>query len=150
MTENRPILDLTVRHFTRELGEITVIGTWIGATHESTEPCIVLLPTFRQALQVTASGVQQRAVPCCIALSSAYRYDDPRYLVARAKQFTQAMGFADSLTRAHRIAEIIHDSLDDLCRMPEQRPVLGSYVGAEATLTDEGGRKRTLEIVTHV
>lgn len=147
---NRPILDLTVRHFTRVLGEVTVIGTWIGADHEDTEPCIVLVPTHRQTLQITATGVQQRARPCCIALSSAFRYDSPLYLVARAKEFTKAMGFEDTMSRAHRIAEIIHDSIDDLCRMPEQRPVRGSYVGAEATLTEDSGRKRTMEIVTHV
>lgn len=143
---NRPILDLTKRHFTRELGDITVVGTWIGAEHEEAEPCIVLIPTHRQCLSVSSAGVLQRAKPCCVALSAAYLYDQPGYLLRRAMEFSQAMGFEDSMTRTHKIAEILHESIDDLCRMPE-KPVFGSKVAADATYTDESGRKRTLEII---
>lgn len=138
------ILDLTKRHFTRQLGDITVIGTWIGATHDESEPCIVLVPTYR----ITFNGTQLRAKPCCVALSSAYKYDDPRYLLARAREFSAALGFEDSMSRTYKIAEIVHESLDDLCRMPE-RPVLGAYVAAEATITDESGRSRSVEIIEH-
>lgn len=139
---NRPVLDLTKRHFTRELGDITVIGSWIGTEHEEAEPCIVLMPTYRIAFD----GVQLRAKPCCVALSAAYLYDNPRYLLSRAMEFSQAMGFEDSMTRTHKIAEILHESLDDLCRMPE-KPVFGSVVAADATLTHANGRTETLEIL---
>lgn len=149
MSANRPILDLNLRAFTRQLGEITVIGTWVGPSPDESEPCIVLMPTYRQALVLTATGVQQRAKPCCVALSAAYLYDDPRYLLRRSMEFSRAMGFEDNMSRTHKIAEILHDSLDDLCRMPE-RPVLGKVATADMTITDESGRARTLEIIEHV
>lgn len=141
-------IDLTRQHFRRVLGEFTVIGTWLGADREDMEPCIVLMPTHRNPLVFTQDGALVRARPCCIALSAAFKYDDPSYLVLRAGQFLQAMGFDITASRAYRLAEIIHESLDDLCKMPELPPVVGSYVGAEATLTDESGRKRTAEIIT--
>lgn len=147
--KNRPILDLTMRHFTRQLGELTVIGTWLGPTPDESEPCIVLIPTYRQCLASAISGMQQRAKPCCIALSAAYLHDEPRYLLNRAMEFSRAMGFEDSMSRTHKIAEIIHESLDDLCRMPE-RPVMGKVAMADATITDASGRQRTLEIIEHV
>lgn len=146
---NRPALDLTHRHFTRELGDLTVIGTWLNSEDGESEPCIVLMPRYRQTLAITAGGVQQRAKPCCIALSSAYLYDSPQYLLRRAMEYSKAMGFEDSMSRTHKIAEIIYESLDDLCKMPE-RPSLGSYVAADATITDESGRKRSVEIVENV
>lgn len=142
---NRPVLDLTVRSFTRELGDITLIGTWYGASLDESEPVLCLVPTYRQCFD----GVAMRAKPCCVALSSAYLYDDPRYLLARAREFSAAMGFDDSMSRTYKIAEAIHGSLRDLIVMPP-RPVLGSFVGADATITDGMGRQRTVEIVQSV
>lgn len=143
---SRPVLDLTKRHFTRELGDLTVIGTWIGAEHEEAEPCIVLIPARRKCIAIGPNGAQVHARPCCVALSAAYLYDDPRYLLRRAMEFSQAMGFEDTMTRTHKIAEILHESLDDLCKMPE-KPVFGSRVAADATLTHANGRRETLEIL---
>lgn len=139
------VLDLTVRHFTRVLGDITLIGSWYGATIEDSEPCLVLIPTYR----VLYDGVAMRAKPCCVALSSAYLYDDPRYLLERAREFSTAMGFEDSMARSYKIAEAIHGSLRDLIVMPP-RPVLNSFVGADATITDGSGRQRTVELRSNV
>ncbi|MNZ51014.1 hypothetical protein D3C78_688150 [compost metagenome] len=142
---SRPVLDLTVRHFTRELGDITLIGAWYGANIEDSEPVLCLIPTYR----VLYDGVALRAKPCCVALSSAHLYDEPRYLLARSMEFSKAMGFEDSMTRTNKIAEAIHGSLLDLIKMPP-RPVLGSFVGADATITDGMGRQRTVEMITDV
>jgi hypothetical protein len=142
---NRPVLDLTIRAFTRELGDITLIGSWYGASLEDSEPVLVIIPTYR----VLFDGVAMRAKPCCVALSSAYLYDEPRYLLQRAREFSQAMGFEDSMSRTYKIAEAIHGSLRDLIVMPP-RPVLGSFVGADATVTDGMGRQRTVEMRTDV
>lgn len=146
---SRPVLDLTLRHFTRELGDLTVIGTWLGPTPDDSEPCIVLMPTFRNALASSVGGVQVHAKPCCIALSSAYLYDNPRYLLARAMEFSQAMGFNDSMSTTHKIADAIHGSLYDLIVMPP-RPVLGVIAGADATITDGWGRQTTVELTHEV
>lgn len=142
---NKPVLDLTIRHFTRELGDITLIGTWYGASLEDSEPVLCLVPTYR----ILFDGVAMRAKPCCVALSSAHLYDEPHYLLARAMEFGQALGFEDSMTRTNKIAEAIHGSLLDLIKMPP-RPVLGSFVGADATITDGMGRQRSVELITEV
>ncbi len=142
---NKPVLDLTIRHFTRELGDLTIIGAWYGADLDESEPVLVLVPTYR----ILFDGVAMRAKPCCVALSSAYLYDEPSYLLARAREFSAAMGFEDSMARTYKIAEAIHGSLRDLIVMPP-RPVLGSFVGADATITDGMGRQRTVEIIDRV
>lgn len=142
---NRPVLDLTIRHFTRVLGDLTIIGTWYGASLEGSEPVLCLVPTYR----ILFDGVAMRAKPCCVALSSAHLYDEPHYLLARAMEFGQALGFEDSMTRTNKIAEAIHGSLLDLIKMPP-RPVLGSFVGADATITDGMGRQRSVELITEV
>lgn len=142
---SRPVLDLTVRHFTRELGDLTVIGTWYGASLDESEPVLCLIPTYR----ILFDGVSLRAKPCCVALSSAHLYDDPRYLLQRSMEFAAAMGFEDSMTRTNKIAEAIHGSLLDLIKMPP-RPVLREFVGADATITDSMGRQRSVEIIDRV
>jgi hypothetical protein len=141
---SKPVLDLTNRHFTRELGDITIIGTWYGADIDESVPVLCIVPTYR----VLFDGVSLRSKPCCIALSSAHLYDEPAYLLARAMEFSKALGFEDSMQRTHKIAEAIHGSLLDLIKMPP-RPVLGSYVGADATLTDEMGRQQTVALHNH-
>ena len=140
---NKTVLDLTNRAFTRVLGDITLIGTWYGADIDESEPVLCLVPTYR----VLFDGVALRSKPCCVALSAAYLYDDPTYLLTRSMEFAQLLGFEDSMQRTHKIAEAIHGSLLDLITMPP-RPVLGSFVGADATLTDEMGRQQTVALST--
>ncbi len=142
---NRPVLDLTIRHFTRELGDLTLIGTWYGASLDESEPVLCLVPTYR----VLFDGVGLRAKPCCVALSSAHMYDEPGYLLRRAREFSAALGFDDSMARTYKIAEAIHGSLLDLIKMPP-RPVMREFVGADATITDGMGRQRTMEIIDRV
>lgn len=139
---NRPVLDLTNYHFRRDFGDITLYGTWYGETHDESEPALVLVPTYRAAMSMG----EHRAKPCCIALSVAFRYDDPRYLLTRAMEFSAAMGFQDSMNRTHKIADIIHGNLQDLIEMPP-RPVRGQVVGADAVIIGPDGRRRTAEIV---
>jgi hypothetical protein len=143
---NAPVLDLTNRAFTHVLGEITIIGTWYGADINECEPVLCLVPTHRLNL---FDGVSIRSKPCCVALSAAYLYDEPRYLLARAREFSELLGFGDDMQRTHRIAEAIHGRLQDLIQMPP-RPVIGSFVGADATLTDQDtGRQTTHELHHH-
>lgn len=140
-----PVLDLTNRSFTRVLGDITIIGTWYGADINECEPVLCIVPTFR----VLFDGVALRSKPCCVALSAAYLYDEPRYLLARAMEFSKLLGFEEGMQRTHKIAEAIHGSLQDLIQMPP-RPVIGSFVGADATLIDlDSGRQTTHELHHH-
>lgn len=139
----KPVLDLNNRHFTRVLGDITLIGTWYGEDLDDSFPVLCLVPTFR----VLFDGVALRSKPCCVSLSAAHLYDDPKYLLARSMEFAQLLGFEDSMSRTHKIAEAIHGSLLDLITMPP-RPVLGSFVGADATVTDDMGRQQTVALHT--
>ena len=131
-------IDLTRHHFLREVGDMVIGGSWVmNDDQEDTEPCLVLLPRYRPPSSVK---------PCVIALSSAYLYDDPKYLVSAAKYITKCLGFEDSMTRTYKIADMIHSHLPDLVNMPvdPQEAVVGAYV----TLNDGSGGSKTLELQT--
>lgn len=143
---NAPVLNLDNRAFTHVLGDITVIGTWYGADINECEPVLCLVPTYRINM---FDGVKMRSVPCCVGLSAAYLYDNPSYLLAQSIKFNRLLGFTDDTSHVNKIAEAIHGRLQDLIEIPP-RPVIGSYVGAEATLTDQDtGRKTTHELHHH-
>lgn len=143
---SRHVLNLDNRSFTRVLGDLTLIGTWYGADIDESEPVLCLVPTYRINM---FDGVSIRSKPCCVALSAAYLYDDPRYLLAKSREFCVMLGFSEDMQRVHKIAEAIHGSLQDLIQMPP-RPVIGSIAGAEATLTDmDSGRQSVTELHTH-
>lgn len=144
MSRDQHVLNLDNRAFTRVLGDLTIIGTWYGADFNECEPVLCLVPTYRINM---FDGVSIRSKPCCVALSAAYLYDDPTHLLMRSRQFCEQLGFSDEMSRVHKIAEAIHGSLQDLIEMPP-RPVIGSFVGADATLTDEMGRQRSVELHT--
>lgn len=135
-----PVLNLELRHFTRELGDLTVIGSWYGADLESSEPVLVLLPTYR--MNSIVDGVGVRVKPCCVALSAAYLYDEPAHLAYMATKFSIALGME---TSTYKIASAIYDHLLDLIKMPP-KPVSGSRQGAEAIVTDGWGNKKTIEL----
>jgi hypothetical protein len=135
------VLDLTRTHFTRQLGDVTVIGSWIGESLDESEPCLVLLPTYQR-------HSYERVKPCCIALSSAYLYDDPRYLLARSMEFNKALGFTDDMSHVHKVADVIYDHLQDLIEMPP-RPVTQAYEAADAIITDANGRRKSAVIMDY-
>lgn len=134
----RPVLDLTRYAFRRRLGDITVYGSWYGETVDESEPCLVLVPTYRIGAD--------RCRPVVIGLSAAFQYDNPRYLLQKSIQFNADLGFSDSMTHVHKIASIIHDHLQDLVEMPP-KPVEREYVGADAMITEASGRKHHVEIL---
>lgn len=138
MIEARPAIDLTRHAFVRELGDLTLFGTWLhNEDQEDTEPCLVIIPSYR------AKGTYKPAV---IALSAAFRYNDPRHCARAASIFARNLGFED-LATANRIANLIYDHLGDLVTMPND-PTIAHVVG-EATLDLGDGRKRTLEMLDY-
>lgn len=135
----KPAIDLTRHHFMRELGDIVVFGSWImNDEQEDTEPCLVLVPRYRPPSSV---------IPCVVALSAAYLYNDAKYCVRAAKGIAKALGFEDSMSTTHRIADILHSHLPDLVSMPVD-PQRAVVVG-EAQVDDGSGGKRTVEILDH-
>ena len=120
----------------RELGDLVLFGTWVfNDDQEDTEPALVLLPRYRPPSSV---------VPCVIALSSAYRYDNPKYLVRAAKGMAKALGFSDSMTRTHKIADIIHSHLPDLISMPVDPSEIVTV--ADGIIDTGDGRKKAVEL----
>jgi hypothetical protein len=57
-----------------------------------------------------------------ICLSSAFKYADINYLVVQAAIAAQFMGMDTSSFTTRRIADVILDGLEDLVRMPMERP----------------------------
>lgn len=133
----QPAIDLTRHHFRRDLGEFSLYGTWLyNDDQEDTEPCMVIVPRYRNG-----------AIPCCIALSAAFRYNDPRYAVHMARGYAEKLGFADSMTRTHTIASLIYDNLPDLLSMPND-PTETLVVG-EAKIDVGNGRKTSIELLDY-
>ena len=130
-------IDLTRTHFRRDIGDLSVFGTWLfNNDQEDTEPCLVVMPRYRTI------GVR----PVVIALSAAFRYNDPRYLARAAGFFASSLGFADTITEARKVATVIHDHLLDLLNMPVD-PSVGLVVG-EATVNIDG-RNKTVELMDY-
>lgn len=132
-------IDLTRHHFMRELGDLVLFGTWVTNDEiEDTEPALVLLPRYRHPSTV---------IPCVIALSSAYLYNDAKYAVRAAKGIAKALGFEDSMTTTHRIADILHSHLPELVSMPVD-PTVAVVVG-EASVDLGNGQKKTVEFMDY-
>lgn len=135
------ILDLSRHAWIRELGQLAIYGTWVGPNIDESEPCLVIVPSARRTSHETVQ-------PAVVALSAAYKYDDPRYLLQAAIQFNRGLGFTDDMSNVMKVADAIYDHLDDLVALPE-RPSFGSSVGAEVRLTDSEGRSHEFEILDH-
>lgn len=132
-------IDLTRFHFKRELGDLTLFGTWLyNDDQEDTEPALVIIPSYR-----AGNGIK----PIAIALSSAFKYNDPRYLAHAAARFAKMLGFEDSLSTTHKVATVIHDHLLDLIKMPLEPT--NAVVAGEATLDMGNGVKKTVEFMNH-
>jgi len=135
------VLDLSRYQWLRHIGQLAIYGTWIGPSIDESEPCLAIVPASR----VTS---HERVRPAVVALSAAYRYDDPRYLLQAARRFNAGLGFPDTMQNVMKVADAIYDHLDDLVALPE-RPSFGSVVGAEVTVTDSEGRSHEFEILDH-
>lgn len=136
-------LDLTRRHFSRTLGQITIIGTWIQLA-DGWRPCLVLIRT----------GEDHAAVPCIVPLESAWVWDDrsgegsPAVAARTAMDFARALRLDDAGDPfvPHRIATLIADHLDQLVAMPPA-PADDEVVIGEAVVTErETGRTFEVEI----
>lgn len=139
MNDRIPAIDLTRYHFKRDLGDLTIFGTWLWREADSrSEPALVLVPRYR------LDGVK----PCVVTMADAAEYNhDARILVHAARRFSHALGFEDSMTNTRKIASVIHDHFLDLINIPPD-PRQAVVIG-EASV-DIGGHKRTIELLDHV
>lgn len=134
----RHALDLTRHHFLRPSGDLVLVGTWIyNPDQQDYEPCLVIVPRYRK------NGFK----PCVVALSAAWKYNEPRYLARAASLFLIQLGMQDCMSNAHKVAELIHSHLPDLVRMPNNPTQ--AIVTADASFTFDDGTRRTIEVVSH-
>lgn len=137
MTDRKPVLDLSRHHFMRPAGDLVIFGTWTyNEDQEDYEPCLAIVPRYRR------SGFK----PCCVALSSAWRYAEPPYLARAAAFFLTQLGMADGMSNAHKVASLIHEHLGDLIKMPPNPTQ--TIVVADASVTIEGV-KRSMEMLDY-
>jgi hypothetical protein len=138
-------IDLTKNTFVHVRGDFQIIGTWFAHNGlvDDSEPCLVIMPK---------RGVKKilNEKPAVIALSSAYKYNNPRALLHNSRIFVQSMGVTDSMTNVHKLATIIDDHLTYLLTMPP-KPVSDKIHGADVTITNqETGESVEREIYDHV
>lgn len=137
LQQPKQAIDLSRYQFVREIGDLAIYGTWLwNEDQEDTEPCLVVVPRYRRI------GYK----PVVVALSAAFRYNNPKYLAHVAGIFAESLGFSNDMTNARKIATLIHDHLLDLLTMPID-PTDAKVVG-EASV-DIGGRRRTVEILDY-
>lgn len=96
----------------RTQGDIIIAYHWVNG-----EPAMVLWPA-RKPLG---------CVPYCIGMSHAYKYAKNTgyptpYCIQQAAVAAQVMGMDNGRETVKRIVEIILDGLEDLVKMPEERP----------------------------
>lgn len=137
MANREPVINLARNHFIRPAGDLVLVATWIfNPDQEDYEPCLVVVPRYRRG------GFN----PCCVALSAAWRYNEPKYLAMASKTFLLALGMDDCMSNAHKVAEIIHSHLGDLVKMPPNPT--RSIVVADASVTIDGV-KRSMEVLDY-
>ncbi len=107
-----PFLDLTRYAFKRQLGDITVYGTWIGSNHR---PALALVPTFGRLGHETTT-------PCIVQMDNAWLWDEERgdfeACVPVAVAFCPNLGLdPNSMRDVRRVMGIIHDSIGDMIGM---------------------------------
>lgn len=136
-TQEHHAIDLKRCLWEKNLGDIRLYATWVWSDdHEDSEPCLIMLPRYR------AMGK-----PCGVALSSAYLYNDDRYLVRAALEFAIEMGFGYDKSYIMKIATMIHEHLPDLVGMPPE-PTTATEV-ADGTLTYSDGRTESIVLLDH-
>ena len=132
----RPILDLTLRHFTRPKGDITLIGSWIEVDGRH-RPCLVLI--------ATADEGRETAVPCVVTLDKAWIWSEDVGDGARAAQiafsFCEALRLTADPHNIIRVASLIHDHLGDLLAIPPWRAPKVEEAVAEVTITERSSGK---------
>lgn len=135
--EARPAIDLTRHHFVKEYGDLRLYGTWLYREEDDDdEPALVLVPANRR------EGFEPFVVP----LSSAYLYTYPRRTAVACLEAAKGLGM-DGIQAASKIANIVHDHLQDLIEIPENPTE--TVVGAYGQIND-GHRVKTVEILDHV
>lgn len=144
--EHSPALDLNLRKWERNVGNVTIIGTW---TLHNKRPCLVLVPS-------NVSPYHDRITPCVVTLDNAFMWDehtgDPADVAILSYQFAAALGMNPNEPRnVLFVTTLIRDSLDDLITGIGPFPESERVAVADALITDPNtGKTKEAEIKDHV
>lgn len=135
----KPALDLSEIAWSKQHGDITLIGTWFG---DDLRPCLVLVPSYRKR-----SGFR----PAVVLMDDAWRWSTelgtPGYVMDQAPKIVANLGFDVTPQQCARVANLIADHIGDLLNIPP-KPAAREVV-ADAIITSEGGKQRHIEITDH-
>lgn len=125
----RPVLDLSMRHFDHKIRGIRVIGTWL--TSGSREPVLVLVPSNKSL---------EKTIPCIITLTNAWKWTedigDMFWAAITAAGFAPALGLNPIIAAdIDRILDVVRNRLSDLLAMPPSPPRPRNIAG-DVTLID--------------
>lgn len=90
----------------QQVGDIVRAYHWVND-----EPAMVLYPARQRSAE---SGAY------IICLSSAFKYDNLKYLIQQAAIAARVIGMDETKQTIHRIGTAIHDGLLDLIKMPPE------------------------------
>lgn len=89
----------------QQVGDLVRSYHWVND-----EPAMVLYPV----------RAKEGAGAYVICLSSAFQYDDMKYLVRQAAIAAGVMGMSETRASIYRIGTVIHDGLLDLIKQPPE------------------------------
>lgn len=95
-------LDLRKAFAVHRFGDIIQTLTWVND-----ERAMVLMPAHRT-----------KAAWYVVCESASYKYDDVHYLARQSRKAAEVLGMGEDTSTWFKIAQIIHDGLPDLIRMP--------------------------------
>jgi hypothetical protein len=115
----------------RKQGDIVIAYQWVNG-----EPAMLMWPE-RKPLG---------CVPYCIGMSHAYKYAKntgypTEYCIQQAIVAAQVMGMDSGRETVKHIVEIILDGLEDLVKMPEERPKKDNSPPLGTATLFQGGTK---------
>ena len=137
-------LDLTRRHFQRNRGSLTFIGSWIRDHEEERYAPVMVIMRAGEELK-------PGTIPCIIPMDVAWMWDPSigdMVTVAQTVGEFMAMLRMDFTERdAIRFVNNVHDMLADLLLMPRTPPGAEPEIIADLLATDlESGTERHIEV----
>jgi hypothetical protein len=142
-------LDLSQRHFSREIGPVTLIGTWV-ATDEGVVPCLAIIRRGEE--------FSEHTVPCVVTLNHAFVFAKSAHeqyphlawqAVTMGRSFAQSLRLESDRHAPQQIIELIEDHIEHLFRIPPYTPpeLTSEEAVAEVTITDRNTGKRVREVM---
>lgn len=144
--DSRPALNLARFHRQFTHGDVTAFLTWYGP---DLEECVALVPTFK-------FGISQDFMPAVFLISEISIYaegylGDVREAIWNLRIAAAGLGLDDNPMTIMRLRSIVAEHIDDVLRMPPERPRENEEWRATISATDRNtGETTELRILDDV